>query len=143
MPRISEIQRLLLDTHVWLWLAAGADALPSTAREAIGVAASSGGLRVAAISLWEVAMLASRNRLSLGKPTTIWLEEALSAPGLSLEPLSPLIATASCHLPGGFHSDPADHMIVATARVTSSTLMTRDRRILDYAAHGHVRAMAA
>ena len=88
-------------------------------------------------------MLASRNRITLDKPATIWVQEALSAPGLSLEPLSPLIAVASCQLPGGFRSDPADHMIVATARVTSSTLMTRDRSILDYAARGHVRAVPA
>jgi PIN domain nuclease of toxin-antitoxin system len=88
-------------------------------------------------------MLASRYRIVLGKPTAEWVEEALLAPGLSLEPLTPTVAVESCHLPAGFRSDPADHMIVATARVLGATLMTRDRRILDYAAQGHLMATAA
>ena len=88
-------------------------------------------------------MLAARNRVVLGRPTSEWFEEALLAPGLSLEALSPAIAVESCHLPANFRSDPADHMIVATARVTGATLMTRDKRILDYAAEGHLAALRA
>ncbi len=141
MRRTSETRPLLLDTHIWLWLAAGTAPLRSGAREAIGIAASAGNLRVAAISIWEIALLASRNRIVLGKPTTDWVEQALLAPGLSLEPLTPAIAIESCHLPDNFRSDPADLFIVATARVTNARLMTRDRRILDYAAHGHLTAV--
>ena len=85
MPRTSE-PPLLLDTHIWLWLAEGTEPLSSGTRETIGVAASGGKLKVAAISIWEVALLASRNRIVLGKPTTEWVEQALLAPGLSLEP---------------------------------------------------------
>jgi PIN domain nuclease of toxin-antitoxin system len=132
-----------LDTHIWLWLAAGTQPLTLAARNAIARAAGAGNLRVAAMSIWEIALLASRNRIVLGKPTAEWVAEALLAPGLALEPLSPTIAIESCQLPAGFRSDPADHMIVATARVTGATLMTRDRRILDYAADGHLRAAAA
>lgn len=143
MPRTSEARPVLLDTHVWLWLAAGTEPLRGSARDAIAVAAGRGNLRVAAISVWEIAMLASRNRVILGKPAAEWVREALSAPGLSLEPLDPVMAIESCHLPAGFRSDPADHMIVATARVIGATLMTRDRRILDYAGAGHVVAAAA
>jgi PIN domain nuclease of toxin-antitoxin system len=134
---------VLLDTHVWLWLTAGTEPLRGAARDAIAVAAGRGNLRVAAMSVWEIAMLASRNRVVLGKPIAEWVREALSAPGLSLEPLDPAIAIESWHLPAGFRSDPADHMIVATARVIGATLMTRDRRILDYATAGHVMAVAA
>jgi PIN domain nuclease of toxin-antitoxin system len=132
-----------LDTHIWLWLAAGTEPLSRPARHAIAIAAGGGNLRVAAMSIWEIAMLASRNRIVLGKPTAEWVEEALSAPGLALEPLSPMIAIESCQLPAGFRSDPADHLIVATARMTGATLMTRDRRILGYAAAGHLMAAAA
>jgi len=132
-----------LDTHIWLWLAAGTEPLSRPARDAIAVAAGGGTLRVAAMSVWEIAMLASRNRIVLGKPTAEWVEEALSAPGLALEPLSPMITIESCQLPAGFRSDPADHLIVATARMTGTTLMTRDRRILGYAAAGHLMAAAA
>jgi PIN domain nuclease of toxin-antitoxin system len=143
MPRTSEARLVLLDTHIWLWLAAGTEPLSRPARDAIAVAAGGGTLRVAAMSVWEIAMLASRNRIVLGKPTAEWVEEALSAPGLALEPLSPMIAIESCQLPAGFRSDPADHLIVATARMTGATLMTRDRRILGYAAAGHLMAAAA
>jgi len=124
-------------------LAAGTAPLWSGAREAIGIAASAGNLKVAAISIWEIALLASRKRIVLGKPTTEWVEQALLAPGLSLEPLSPGIAIESCHLPAGFRSDPADNFIVATARVIGATLMTRDRRILAYAAQGYLTAIEA
>jgi len=143
MPRTSEARLVLLDTHIWLWLAAGTEPLSRPARDAIAVAAGGGNLRVAAMSVWEIAMLASRNRIVLGKPTAEWVEEALSAPGLALKPLSPMIAIESCQLPAGFRSDPADHLIVATARMTGATLMTRDRRILGYAAAGHLMAAAA
>ena len=143
MRRTSEPRPHLLDTHIWLWLAAGTVPLLPGAREAIAIAASAGNLKVAAISIWEIALLASRNRIVLGKPTTEWVEQALLAPGLSLEPLSPMIAIESCHLPAGFRSDPADNFIIATARVIGATLLTRDRRILAYAGEGHLAAMPA
>jgi PIN domain nuclease of toxin-antitoxin system len=143
MPKTSEPRPLLLDTHVWIWLEAGSDELPTGARRAISTALGAGLLRVAAISLWELALLASRGRVVLGKPTNLWLEEALADPGPIIEPLSTRVAIESCDLPGTIHRDPADRMIVATARVISATLMTRDRRILDYAAQGHLTAVAA
>jgi PIN domain nuclease of toxin-antitoxin system len=141
MQRTSEPRLLLLDTHVWLWLAAGTE-LSADIREAIAVAASNGCLRVAAISIWEIALLASRRRITLGKPTPEWFNEALAAPGLAIEPLSPEIAVESYALPDPFHNDPADRMIAATARVTGAVLMTRDRQILDFAGRGHLTVIA-
>jgi PIN domain nuclease of toxin-antitoxin system len=88
-------------------------------------------------------MLSSRNRVELGKQAILWLDEALARSGVGVEPLRAQIAVESCGLPGRFHRDPADRMIVATARVTNATLMTRDRRILDYAAEGHLTAIPA
>jgi PIN domain nuclease of toxin-antitoxin system len=111
-------------------------------RRAINRAAASGQLRIAAISLWEVALLASRGRVVLGQPLPQWIIEAVSAPGLSIEPLLPQIAVEASALPEAFHRDPADRLIVATARVTDAVLMTRDRQILDYAARGHLTAIA-
>jgi PIN domain nuclease of toxin-antitoxin system len=143
MSRTFEPQPLLLDTHVWLWVVAGGPELSYAAREAIAAAVGTGTLRISAISLWEVAMLETRGRIILGKPTGLWLDEALADPGPAIEPLTPRIAVESCELPEVFHADPADRMIVATARVTDAKLVTRDRRILDYAARGHLRAMAA
>jgi PIN domain nuclease of toxin-antitoxin system len=133
----------LLDTHVWLWLVAGSSDLSSRARHTINRAAATGTLRIAAISLWEVALLASRGRIVLGKSIDLWLEEALADPGPVIDPLTPQIVVESYALPDVFHRDPADRLIVATARVANATLMTRDRRILDYAARGHLTAVTA
>jgi PIN domain nuclease of toxin-antitoxin system len=133
----------LLDTHAWLWLTQGNPALGTEARNRITEAATTGRLRLATISLWEIAMLASRGRIELAKPALAWIGEALARSRVALEPLSPEIAVESCALPAGFRSDPADQIIVATARVTGAALMTRDRDILAYAAAGHLAALPA
>lgn len=112
-------------------------------RRVVNRAADKRKLRLSIMSVWEIAMLSSRARIRLSQPMSTWIDNALAEPGLILEPITPQIAVASCHLPDGFRSDPADEMLVATARVTGATLMTRDRRILDYAAAGHVNAIAA
>jgi PIN domain nuclease of toxin-antitoxin system len=88
-------------------------------------------------------LLASRGRIVLGKSIGLWLDEALAEPGPAIDPLSPQIAIESYALPDAFHRDPADRLIVATARVANAALMTRDQRILDYAARGHLAAVAA
>jgi PIN domain nuclease of toxin-antitoxin system len=141
--RTSDPELLLLDTHVWLWLNAGSPDLSRKTRDTINEAATAGTLRIAAISLWEIALLASRGRIVLGKSIGLWLKEALADPGPAIDPLSPQIAIESYAIPDVFHRDPADRLIVATARVANATLMTRDRRILDYAARGHLTAIAA
>jgi PIN domain nuclease of toxin-antitoxin system len=143
MPKTFEPQPLLLDTHVWLWLVAGSLELSTDTRLSINRAAAAGILRIAAISLWEIALLASRGRIVLGKSISLWLMEALAEPVPAIEPLSPQIAVESYALPDVFHPDPADRMIVATARVTGATLLTRDRPILAYAARGYLAAIAA
>jgi PIN domain nuclease of toxin-antitoxin system len=143
MPKTSEQRPLLLDTHVWFWLVLGSAALSSAARTRISSAATVGNLRIAAITVWEIVLLASRNRVALGKPTIRWVEEAVAASTVTVEPLSPWIAVESWELPEAFHRDPLDRMIVATARVANAIPMTRDQRILEYAARGHLTAIAA
>jgi PIN domain nuclease of toxin-antitoxin system len=133
----------LIDTHVWLWLMEGSATLAPASRQTINDAAAEGRLLISIISIWEIAMLASRNRIRLSQPVRTWIDESLAEPGPVIEPLSSEIALASCQLPAGFRSDPADEIIVATARVTGATLMTRDRRILAYAAAGNLNAIAA
>jgi PIN domain nuclease of toxin-antitoxin system len=143
MPKTSEPRQLLLDTHIWLWLVLGIDKLSPANRAAIADAASVGDLRIAAITIWEIALLASRNRVTLVMPTIQWVEDAVAGSAVGVEPLNTEIAVESCQLPEGFHPDPADRLIVATSRVTDARLMTRDRRILEYAARGHLRALPA
>src|SRR5437899_11594610 len=113
MPKTSEARPLLLDTHVWLWIVAGSSELSTQAHQTIEKAAADGALRIAAISLWEIALLASRGRIVLGKSITLWPDEALAEPGPAIEPLNPQIAVESYALPEIFHADPAERMIAA------------------------------
>ncbi|MGH7046345.1 MAG: type II toxin-antitoxin system VapC family toxin [Stellaceae bacterium] len=143
MEKTSDRRLLLLDTHIWIWLMAGAGELNAESRRIINSALEMGMLRIAAISLWETALLASRGRILLGKSTGSWVQEALAGPGPAIEPLTAAIAIESYALPDRFHQDPADRMIVATARVTGAVLMTRDQGILCYAERGHLTALQA
>jgi len=143
MNTISDDRTLLLDTHIWIWLMAGTGVLTAESRRIISRALGRGMLRIAAISLWEIALLAARGRILLGKSTGAWFEQALAKPGPAIEALTAPIAIESYALPDQFHSDPADRLIVATARITGAALMTRDHDILAYAARGHLAAIAA
>ena len=71
------------------------------------------------------------------------VHRALAVPGLSLAPMTPDIAVEACYLPGDFHGDPADRLIVATARVEGATLVTRDAGIVAYGRVGHLSVLAA
>ena len=91
-----------------------------------------GVIGISAISCWEIAKLVEYDRLELSCSLDEWFEQALSYPGIHLLPLTPQIAIESTRLPGKFHRDPADQLIVATARVYNCPLVTSDARILDY-----------
>jgi len=135
---------ILLDTHIWVWLIAGSDKLKKSGYLGEILAhAKSSTIRIAAISLWEVAMLEAKKRLSFSEPTQQWLEHASAAPGIAVEPITPQIAFESANLPGDFHGDPADRLIVATARVSNLSLYTVDENILRYATAGHVKVSSA
>ena len=90
------------------------------------------GLGISAISCWEVAKLVEYGRLTLPCPPDEWFEQALAYPGIRLLELTPRIALESTRLPGTFHRDPADQLIVATARVYNCPLVTMDERIRAY-----------
>jgi PIN domain nuclease of toxin-antitoxin system len=139
MPSPEKV--LVLDTHVWLWLVGGAEPLRRPVLSAVEGAARRGRIRVSAISVWEVAMLQAKGRIRLAKDCLAWVGEALAAPGTSLVPLTPEIAVESSRLPGTFHGDPADRILVATARLLGATLLTRDERILAYGKGKHVPVM--
>jgi PIN domain nuclease of toxin-antitoxin system len=135
---------LLLDTHVWLWLINGMRSRASSrAWRVISDAARGGGVRVAVMSVWETAMLEAKGRVRLLPDCHAWVEHALQAPGIHLVELTPAISIASTRLPNYTHRDPVDRILIATARLTGATLVTRDRLILDYAKAGHLRALDA
>lgn len=116
---------IVLDTHAWIWLLSDPDELGRTGRAALRRDRVRG---VAAISCWEVAMLAARGRITLDRDPVAWMEDALAAERLELLPLTPAVAAASAAL-ADFHGDPADRLIVATALTHGATLLTRDERI--------------
>ncbi len=136
-------QTLVLDTHVWVWLMLGDPRLGAPARKLLEGAVPDGRLLVSIISVWEVAMLEANGRLRLASDCANWVGEALSAPGVRLAELTPGIAVAGTRLPGKFHGDPADRILVATARETGASLVTADRAILDYGRRGHLRVVTA
>jgi len=122
---------ILLDTHIWVWWVDGSPRLNAAQRRHAEVHETTG-LGVSVISRWEVAKLVELNRLELRCPVAEWLEKALAYPGVRLLYLTPRIAVESTQLPGSFHRDPADQMIVATARIRRCPLLTADARILQY-----------
>jgi PIN domain nuclease of toxin-antitoxin system len=125
---------IILDTHVWVWGVDGGTQLPADYRALLQTEAVNG-LGVCAISCWEVAKLVELGRLQLTVAAASWLTLALQPP-MQLLSLSPEIAVGSTQLPGTFHRDPADQMIVATARHFDCPLVTLDRQIRAYP---HVR----
>lgn len=94
---------------------------------------------ISEISLWEIAMLASKQRIQIAEPLEDWLEEVQRAPGIRSINLTPKIIADSVNLPGEFHADPSDRLIVATARVLGATLVTQDKLIQKYAKTGNVK----
>jgi len=121
---------LLLDTHVWLWWLLGQQQLAARERDALDRHAAAGtppGL--SAISLWEAQMLAARGRLSIDEPLTHWLPTAAASETVTVLPLDVAAILALDALPKGFHGDPADRIIVATARAHGLPLATRDGNI--------------
>ena len=93
---------------------------------------------VSIISCWDVAKLVEYGRLRLDRQVGLWMESALASPGVSLLHLNPQIVVESTRLPQPFHRDPADQLLVATARILSCSIMTEDTKI---AAYPHVRVV--
>jgi PIN domain nuclease of toxin-antitoxin system len=120
---------VLLDTHVWIgWLLPQA-AITARERAALDLAAGRGELRVSAISLWEAQMLHAKGRLELPVPLPAWLQAAAAPDVVTVMPLDLDVVVALDALPASFHGDPADRLIVATARAHALPLATKDSRI--------------
>ena len=121
----------LLDTHVLIWWLQGDGPLSPAQRRLLGAADGNSPLRVSDITLWEIATLHSLGRIQLKLPLREWLEKAAAPPLVRRHGISPAIAAEVAALPDSFHRDPADRILVATARVLGATLLTHDRHILD------------
>ncbi len=129
---------IILDTHIWIWWNQDSPQLTSFQKDIIENSRSDG-IGISTISLLEISRLVNRGRLLLPKPLNEWFSIALAEEGILLIPIAPDIAIESYSLPGEFHKNPADRIIVATARTSDCPLMTNDRNILGYP---HVRLIA-
>jgi PIN domain nuclease of toxin-antitoxin system len=123
---------IVLDTHVWLWWLHDPTRLSARAAQLIQQEQVSGTLILSAISVWEVAVKVQSGKLAIPMDIIRWYELAKSYPATVIEPLSPLDAIASTQLPGDFHKDPADRIIISLARRLTVSLVTCDRNILEY-----------
>lgn len=125
---------IVLDTHAWLWWLSDPDQLSEPARQHLEQALSeSVPVYVSTISTWEVAMLVEKGRLELTIDVEDWIAHSEAIETIEFIPISNHLALRSVHLPGPFHADPADRLIVATARYLGLPIVTRDSKIHDYA----------
>ena len=123
---------ILLDTHIWLWSQMGAGkALSPELKALIEKMAEDSAIRVSAISVWEIGTLVAKNRISFVTGLKEWVYRALEAPGIRLETIDAEIALESTLLES-FHGDPADRILLATAKKIGATLITYDKKILSY-----------
>ncbi|WP_373539918.1 type II toxin-antitoxin system VapC family toxin [Chamaesiphon sp.] len=129
---------IVIDTHVWLWLLHEPSHLSNAAREYIDREEPQNGILVSAISVWEIAVKYSIGKLSLPLPIDDWYALAKCHSGIVIAALNPEDAISSTQLPGDFHKDPADRIIVAMARRYDIPLITCDHNILKYA---HVKTI--
>ncbi len=133
---------LLLDTCAAIWFSEDQPVEP-TATAAIDQAAQDGvTVFVSPMSAWEVGLLNARGRLVMSMSPLAWFDALLAVPGIALAELTPRVLIASSFLPGDPPKDPADRIIVTTARELGLQLVTRDKHLLDYAEQGHVQALA-
>lgn len=134
----------LLDTHVWVWLVDGqVDKLAARLPAAIERAMRDRRCSLSVISVWEASMLEAKGRVTFGADLASIVAASRRSPGVRLVGLTPEIAIESSRLPGDMHPDPADRILVATARAEGATLVTCDERILVYSRSGHVRVLDA
>jgi len=127
---------LLLDTCALLWVANGTE-IAAEARTALGRRS----LQVSPISAWEVANLVRKSRIGLTVPVASWFRQTTEKMAAAMPQLTVEILTGSSNLPGSPPADPADRIIIATAREGDLTVLTRDKVILDYSRAGHVRTL--
>lgn len=124
---------IVLDTHALVWWVNGTTNLSRAAKRAIEKhRANEDEIVVSSISAWEIAMLVRKERLLLSMDVETWLETVAEVPAVRFYPVDNEIAVKSTDLPGQFHKDPADRIIVALARQLSVALVTSDQRIRNY-----------
>ena len=133
---------LLLDTCAAIWIFQNQPVRASTADQISHAIAKGEPVYVSPVTAWELGLLVSRGRLTLPTDPQSSFDRMLQGPGLHLARITPSILISSSYLPGRPPRDPADRIFAATAREYNWQLVTRDRLLLEYAAEGHIQALA-
>ena len=128
-----------MDTHILAWMLLSPEKLSHKTKKVIEEAQKNHQLLISVVTLWEIAMLIQKKRLSTLIPLKSFLENIEALPGLHIEPLNSDIIAESVLLPDLLHADPFDRLIVATARCLNSTLLTKDGKILEWANKGYLK----
>jgi PIN domain nuclease of toxin-antitoxin system len=132
---------ILLDTHVVAWSLLDAAELGKRARLIVTEAIDARTAAVSAIMFWELGILIEKRQLSLAMPLTSFAEQV--SENIQIIPVDKQIAVESGSLPTGIHGDPGDRIIAAAARILGCPLLTADKKLLAYAAAGHLQAIDA
>lgn len=133
MPILKNLKRhkILLDTHVWLWVMIG-DSILKNFTDSFEACLGTDNVLVSPMSIWEIGMLADKKRIEIDMDVLDWVDQALDTPGMQLSPMTPRIAIQSSRLPGKVHGDPVDRILIATAYQENAVLVTCDKKILEY-----------
>lgn len=123
---------IVLDTHTLVWWVTGDKLLSKTAKATIDKEHADGEIIISSISAWEIAMLAERRKLIITSDLPSWFSTLSSIPSIKFIPVDVDISLRSVALPGNFHKDLADRLIVATAQKLSAVLVTKDEKIRAY-----------
>lgn len=126
------MKKYLLDTHTWIWWHSAPEKLSSRVKKILKNPDNYDEILISAISVWELCKLVEKGRLNITCDLEEWIAVSMDMINLRLIQLLPLISIKSTTLPGEFHEDPADQIIVATAREEGAILITKDKRISDY-----------
>jgi PIN domain nuclease of toxin-antitoxin system len=134
MPLLKNLKqhRILLDTHVWLWVMSGHSRISREFVRTYERDIKLNRVFVSPMSIWETGMLVQKGRIELETDTLEWVNTALEASGIRLCPITPRIAIQSSRLPGDVHGDPVDRLLIATAFDENLVLITCDQKILEY-----------
>jgi PIN domain nuclease of toxin-antitoxin system len=128
---------ILLDTHVWLWWVTQSTRLSPRLRSTLQ-ASRAAGLAVSPISVWEIALKVQAGKIELDRGLDPWLESAMRVPDIRFVEITTEILLESTRLPGSLHRDPADRIIIATARLLDLAIVTEDAKILAYPHVAHL-----
>lgn len=129
---------IVLDTHAWVWWLDDPRKLPARARKAVNEAAADEAVYISTISTWEIMLLASGGRLEFRMDARDWISRSEALPFIHFVPVDNPIAIRSVRLPGSFHKDPADRIILATAMTMGAPVVSSDSRIKEYS---HVKSI--